>query len=145
MKINWRRDIILYLDANVFIYAMVGEKPKKEICRKLLKEIEDGAIKGEISVLVLDEVFWAISKLIERKAAMSAWRNIINLPVKILNIDEKVAFHAADLLEKYSLRPRDSIHAAIAEINGIPVVSDDKDFDKIEGLKRIEVERIFDS
>ncbi|MBS7646603.1 type II toxin-antitoxin system VapC family toxin [Candidatus Bathyarchaeota archaeon] len=42
-------------------------------------------------------------------------------------------------MEKYSIKPRDAIHVAVAlENNVTEVVSYDPDFDKIERFKRIE-------
>ena len=42
-------------------------------------------------------------------------------------------------MEKYKIKPRDAIHAAIALENGIEtIVSYDRDFDKLEEIKRLD-------
>ncbi|MEK6973865.1 MAG: type II toxin-antitoxin system VapC family toxin [Nanoarchaeota archaeon] len=45
-----------------------------------------------------------------------------------------------DFIEKYGLKPRDAFHLAIMEnFNIKEIVSDDSDFDKIKGIKRIKL------
>ena len=47
--------------------------------------------------------------------------------------------NAQRLMDEYGLKPRDAIHAAAALENRIDtIVSYDKDFDEVRGLKRVE-------
>jgi predicted nucleic acid-binding protein len=53
---------VLYLDANIFIYAAVNSKELGEKSRSLLQRIQQGEEKAETSVLTFDEVFWVVKK-----------------------------------------------------------------------------------
>ena len=53
---------MLYLDANVFIYATINTEELGEKARFLLGKIQQGEEKAETSALTFDEVFWASKK-----------------------------------------------------------------------------------
>jgi len=94
-----------------------------------------------MSYLVLDEVVWVVRKHRDSKTAIRAWKDILCLPIKILPIDEKIAFRVPYFMEKYHLKPRDAIHASVMLENGInEIVSDDPDFKKVKEImvKKIE-------
>ena len=58
--------------------------------------------------------------------------------MKFLNVKRSVVLRAQSLMEKYKIKPRDAIHAATALENGIEtIVSYDRDFDKLEEIKRL--------
>ena len=132
----------MYLDANIFIYAFIGKGEKKEKCRLILKNIENGRIQGKISVLVLDEVFWILKKEIGEEEAIEARKIMLSLPEKILKIDEAVALRAIELIERYDLKPRDAIHSAIVLINDVSILTDDDDFDVVGEIDRKKIEEV---
>lgn len=104
--------------------------------------MESGKYSCVTSCLVLDEVVWIVKKHRDYKTAIRAWKDILCLPIKIIPIDEKVAFRVPYFMEKYHLKPRDAIHASVMVENGInEIVSDDPDFKKI---KEIRVKKIED-
>ena len=58
--------------------------------------------------------------------------------MKFIDSNNEVITLARDLMEKYSLHPRDAIHAASTLYSGAEVImSDDSDFDKVRDIKRI--------
>ncbi|MBS7629664.1 type II toxin-antitoxin system VapC family toxin [Candidatus Bathyarchaeota archaeon] len=65
--------------------------------------------------------------------------SFLKLPnIKMLRVDSEIILHAQNLLEKYSLKPRDAIHAATAIRNGInKIMSYDSDFDILPNIVRI--------
>ncbi len=65
----------------------------------------------------------------------------LQLPnIAFLNANNIVIYKSQELIENYSLKPRDAIRAASAIINeNQKIISDDKDFDKIKELKRVRV------
>lgn len=59
--------------------------------------------------------------------------------MKLVGVKKSTVLRAQEIMEKYQVKPRDAIHAATAlENNVVEIVSYDKDFEKVEGLKRIE-------
>ena len=130
---------MIYLDANIFIYALGNIDKKTSACIKILDKITKGEIEAFTSLLTWDEFFHAIRKQMPRETAVSESKKFLQFPNLIfLKVDEIVITKAHELISKYNLKPRDAIHAASALVNNIKeIASDDPDFDKIKELKRI--------
>jgi len=128
---------VLYLDANVFIYATVNTKELGEKSRSLLQRIQQGEEKAETSALTFDEVFWAIKKH-NLDLAFEACEAMLNFPnLEIISADREVVSSALRLIREYCLAPRDAIHAATALLEKAKtLVSTDSHFDRIKELKR---------
>jgi predicted nucleic acid-binding protein len=127
---------VLYLDANIFIYAAVNSKELGEKSRSLLQRIQQGEKKAKTSVLTFDEVFWAVKKH-SLDLAFEACEAMLNFPnLEIVSADREVASVALRIIREYHLAPRDAIHAATALIGKAEAfVSTDPHFDKIKELK----------
>lgn len=128
-----------YLDANVFLHAVLESGPIGDAARRLLKQATTG--DAATSTLTVDEVVWSLWKIEGRDTAvakgrqMIAARNVTYMPVTPDHLEQVL-----DLVEG-GMRPRDAIHAAVALEAGIQeIVSTDPDFDKVDGLKRILLE-----
>ena len=124
---------MLYLDANVFIYAAINTQEIGEKARALLQKIQQAAP----SVLTFDEVFWAIKKR-KPELASEASLDLLNFPnLEIIPADRKLALSALKIINEYNLAPRDALHAATAIASKADcVVSTDAHFDKIKELTR---------
>jgi predicted nucleic acid-binding protein len=128
----------MYLDANVFIFAANDSGKKGDAARALLLNIISES-NATTSVLTLDEVMWALRKngraqdirtIIESIYAMTA--------IEIVGVSPSIPMRAMDFMEQNHLRPRDAFHAAIMHEHHIKVMaSDDADFDKVPGIKRV--------
>jgi len=136
--------VSMYLDSNVFIYAALNRGVKGERCRKIMEMLEVGKLSCAISCLVLDEVAWVVSKHRDFNTGRKVWSDILEIPnLKILSIDENIAVKAPSLMDKYKLRPRDAIHAALVVENAIGIiVSDDSDFDRVNEIQRIKLDKM---
>ncbi|ATZ61235.2 MAG: type II toxin-antitoxin system VapC family toxin [Methanosarcinales archaeon Met12] len=134
----------MYLDTNVFIYAALNREEKGKRCRKMMEMLGRGKLSCAISCLVLDEVAWAVSKHRDFNTGMKVWGDILEVPnLKIVSIDENIAVKAPSLMDKYRLRPRDAIHAALVVENAIgTIVSDDSDFDRVNEIQRIKLDEM---
>jgi predicted nucleic acid-binding protein len=59
--------------------------------------------------------------------------------IKLVDLDERVAFKAVELARDYGLKPADSVHAASALIVPVPVLQMwDRDYEKIASLIKVE-------
>ena len=130
----------LYLDANVFILASIGEGEKADNARAILKKIIMGESKGITASLTIDEIVWAILKETkDRTIATEQGLRVLQFDnLKIVSIDGQIMKKSLELMQKYtSLKPRDAIHAVVA-INerASIIVSDDADFDVVKEIKR---------
>lgn len=130
----------MYLDANFLFFAAVGESLQAERARALIQTFVEGR-RALTSVLALDETIWVLRKngygslirqVIEEIYAMKS--------IEVKEVPVHIPLRALDFIEKHNLKPRDAFHVAIMEhFNEHEIVSDDKDFDKIPGIKRIKI------
>ena len=128
---------MLYLDANVFIYATINTQEIGEKARALLQKIQQGEEQAATSVLTFDEVFWSIKKRKPELASETSYA-LLNFPnLEIIPADRKLALSALEIINEYNLAPRDALHAATALASKANVVvSMDSHFDKIKELTR---------
>ncbi|MEM2995397.1 MAG: type II toxin-antitoxin system VapC family toxin [Candidatus Bathyarchaeia archaeon] len=129
---------MLYLDSNVFIYAALNMEEIGEKARVLLRKVQQGEEQASSSVLTFDELVWAVKKHRSIEDAINAGEAFLNFPnVKLAVVDEELLALALNLIKKYKLDPRDSIHAATAILEKADVIiSTDSHFDKIEEVRR---------
>lgn len=130
---------MIYLDANIFIYATLHMKQQAEGCIKILKEVVNGQTEACTSILTWDEYFHSIRKNLGVDYALTESEKLIRfLNLKFIDADINTIIFAQQLIKKYNLKPRDAIHAATAIVNKCDsIISDDSDFDKIKEIKRI--------
>ena len=135
---------MIYLDANIFIYAALDKGEKANSCKKILESVSLKKIAGFTSTLTWDEVVYSLKKhapLEEVQIQSSLFLKLPNLV--FLEPSLEIIEKAEELWLEYNLKPRDAIHAATAIINKInKIVSDDSDFDKVKELKRIDPGKI---
>lgn len=105
-----------------------------------MKKIMSGEQHAVTSCLVLDEVAYGVLEKKGSGFAARVWSNMISIQnLKILSADENAARRVPVLL-KNGLMPRDALHVAVMQENGIStILSYDKDFDSIKTINRKEL------
>ena len=102
----------MFIDSNIFLYALSVGGKKEEKCRAFLDKIAKGEQNSVISALVLDEIAWVISEKGGEMAAIKTWEKVMTIPnLKIIEINESVV-RSVPFFLKQGLDPRDAIHAA---------------------------------
>ena|SRR3989344_3099359 len=134
---------MIYLDSNVFIFSFMNHDRKSDMCRSLLTRVASGEVKACTSLLTWDEVTWVARKLLGVDDSRDEGRKLLEFPyLQFLDVNEFVVKMSQDLMERYDMKPRDSIHAAAAISLGIrEIISDDADFDAVKEVKRIPIEK----
>ena len=129
---------MIYLDANVFIYAAVSEKTRGERCRSLIKGISEGKENAATSALTFDEVLWRVKKERGKDAALLVGKAMLEMPnLTLLDVTGEILWEAYRLIRDYGLDPRDGIHAACClKAGATKMISEDSDFDKVREIKR---------
>ena len=128
-----------FVDANVFIYV-ITKSPKKdyEISRGILMRIEDGE-EAATSLAVLQEVVdWL--EYNNRKKEVRSFLTAVNsyLTMNKLLVKWENFFVALDDVEKYGVDFVDALTLQTMLKNGIDeIYSNDKDFDRVPGIKRV--------
>lgn len=132
-----------YVDANIFILAIAGDNERKQRAENILTKIIRGDIEAFTSFLSWDEFVYIIKKHLGREISLKEGKKFLEFPyLEFIDVDRAVVSKAQELMELYFLGPRDAIHAATALVNGAnEIISDDSDFDKIEEIKRIPLEK----
>jgi len=128
-----------YLDANIFIYAALEKEAKGEHARDILTKILLGE-SAMTSSLSVDELVWSIWKNTrDRDEAIKHGLMLFEMAsLRISPVTRDDAYRSLSLMKKHPhLKPRDAIHLSVAlRLGADCIVSDDKDFDGIMGLKR---------
>jgi predicted nucleic acid-binding protein len=132
---------MVYLDSNVFIYAVTHDPTKNAKAREavnILRDVEEGSVKGVTSFLAWDELVWVVWKLAGREAGIRAGAAFLKLQnLSLLPVNLSVMLRAQELVERYQLKPRDAIHASSALTAGErEIVSDDAELDAIKEIRR---------
>lgn len=132
---------MIYLDTNIFLYPQTGANTLSGACVAILEKAARGQISAGTSVLTWDEFHYALQKKKElgKSAATTQSKLFLQLPgITFFAVTLDIVSKAQEIVELCHLDPRDAIHAATAILNGCKeIVSDDKDFDVVKGLKRI--------
>lgn len=129
---------MIYLDANFFILCNFDRTARGDRARGIQRRILNG-MDAITSSLSLDEVMWVVVKNKKSAVLRETVEDIYamtNLTIK--EVGSNIPLEALDIMEKYDLKPRDAFHTAIMrnfDVNKI--VSDDEDFDRVNGIKRI--------
>jgi uncharacterized protein len=136
-----RREFLVYLDSNVFVYAVTHDPTKYVKARRaiaVLRDVEEDTTKAATSFLTWDELVWVVWKLKGREAGIRAGSAILKLEnLSLSAVNSSVMLRSQEILEKYPLKPRDSIHVATALLTGEKeVVSDDSDLDVVREITR---------
>jgi len=129
---------MLYLDAGVFIYAALNREGIGKRARSLLEKVRDAREEAASCTLAFDEVIWIVGKHRSRKDAIDAAAAFVALPnLKLLPVNQDSLFSALNLMRRYSLGPRDAIHASAAiQNNCSAIVSADAHFDYVAEIPR---------
>lgn len=126
---------MIYLDANVFVYAATDDGAKGKAAARLLgSSLRAGACTAS---LTLDEVLWAIAKKMGRDAAAGKLRQLLALSLEIIAV-EKRDLEAALAHFEAGLDPRDAVHAAVAlRMRCSELVSTDDAFARVKGIRHV--------
>jgi predicted nucleic acid-binding protein len=135
---------MVYLDSNVFIYAIAYNASRvKEAskAREIILDMSRGKQRYVSSLITWDEVVWVIWKLFGYEEAVKAGQTMLSLDgLEYIELSGTEAIKAQELVDKYGLRPRNALHAATAITSGETViVSDDKELDVVKELRRIQL------
>ncbi len=133
---------ITFLDTNIFMYAAGAPHPYKGPCVRILSDVESGALVAAINTEVFQEVLYRYSHIKLADKGVRLCREILNYSLTILPVTEADIRLAIDLFDSHrekGLGPRDAIHAATIQNNGISrLMSADADFEPLSFITRID-------
>ena len=122
------------------MYAAGTEHPNKKPSVDFLQRVVKGVSEAAVDAEVLQEIlhrYRAIDRWSSGRLVYDLARRIFPLviPVTVEILDRTRA-----LMDGHTeLMARDALHAAVVEVHGLDAIcSYDRDFDKVEGIRRIE-------
>jgi predicted nucleic acid-binding protein len=135
---------MVFLDANVFLYAAGGSDPYREPCRRVLRNVEDGSLPSNTSVEVVQELLYVLWRRGLAEKGIRLARDVIALFPELLPQTRDDLGDACGLLSRNpGLTPRDAVHVATMRRHGIDtIVSADSHFDGIQGIRRVDPARV---
>ncbi len=131
----------VFIDANVPIYAAGAPHPLKEPCARILRSVAEDPKPFVTDSEVLQE-------LLHRYLALGRWelgREVVRAFAEAMH-GRIEPVHAEDVLAASGLADRhpgvsarDLVHAAVMQrIGSARIISSDTDFDRVEGVKRLD-------
>lgn len=127
-------------DTNVLLYAVGGDSPYREPCRRLVDMTAGGRLVAECSVELVQEYLHVRARRTgDRSLAVSEARGLLDLLV-VHSVEPDDAARAVDLFHAHPrLDARDAVHAASCLARGVEaIVSADAAFDDVPGLRRLD-------
>jgi predicted nucleic acid-binding protein len=133
----------LFIDSNVFLYAIGAPSPYRESCRAVLAAAGEGDLDAVTSSEVLQELLHVRSRRLGMADATSAVRQATALVSDVLPVTSVDVLDACDLLEQLPLlQARDALHVAVMRSAGITrLISIDQGFDAVPGIERVDPQR----
>ncbi|MBL7661806.1 type II toxin-antitoxin system VapC family toxin [bacterium] len=132
---------MIFIDANIFMYAAGKPSPEQKPCQKFLEGLLRPTSREKycINSEVLQEILHRYIAINKREVAFNCFDSIQILDLAILPIGNEELLRARRLLEDYpKLTTRDAIHIACMEVNQITQVATyDLDFEIVPWVKRV--------
>ncbi len=130
----------MYIDSYILIYSALDNGELGGSCRNFLDQIIKGKVSAASSYLVLDEVLWILQKEMGKEDALKAVKMFLSMPVKWIDVKREVVYYWLNIYSRSDLDPRDALHlATMKEVGLTTIVTEDKDFEDIEGIQRIDI------
>ena len=106
--------------------------------KSLLSQAETGPSRLWMSIVNLGEVLY----ITEREQGLAHSRNVLaaveQLPVDMVIADRAHTLSAAHIKARFPLSYADAFAAALAQIKGVPLVTGDEEFSRVESLVALE-------
>ena len=130
---------MVYLDANVFVFAALAMDGLGDASRRILRNLR--GINAKTCCLTLDELAWAVLRRGDNAMAARACRAVLGLRgLDIVSVEYGDVWEMARTMEVLGLRPRDALHYAVMrKLNEETIITEDTHFDKVR-VKRISIE-----
>ena len=130
-----------FIDTNIFLRFLTADIPEQaQRCAALIQRIRDGVETVEVSSLAAAEIVWTLERFYKLSKEQVASKVSSLLKLKGLRIANKAIFlEALSLFTEKNISFTDAyIAAQMKRANQNEIYSYDRDFDRIEQIKRLE-------
>ena len=128
----------MLLDANIVIYAEGREHDYRRPCRIIMERVSAWPRNYAIDVETLQEILYFYSRQGRLDIGTGIVERLLSRMPNIIPITAAEIWAAMGIMRGTpGLSARDAIHAAVVMLHGLDgIVSADRDFDRIHGLRR---------
>ena len=135
----------VFIDANVPIYAAGGDHPYKEPCARILRMAAEQPQPFVTDSEVLQELmhrYLASGRWVLGQEVLRAFAEAMNGRVEPVHAEDVLS--ASELAGRYpGVSARDLVHTAVMQRLGAGrIISADTDFDRLEGVERLDPARV---
>ena len=130
---------MIFVDANILMYAAGGDHPLRTPCRQIVDRIGTRALQAATSVEVVQEILHRYLSIGRSAGGIALAEQTMDLFAPVLPMTHALMRRVPDLAARYpSLAARDLIHVATCIHEGITeILSTDRGFDEVRELRRI--------
>ena len=126
------------LDSYALLAFLEGGKGHKQV-GKLLEKALDGRCTLFLSIVNLGEVLYITERERGLPKAQAALARIDELPIKIVEANRNQTLTAAHIKAKWPIAYADAFAAALAKLEGAPIVTGDPEFEKLEAASLVTI------
>ena len=132
----------VFIDTAVIMYAAGSDHPLRRSCQGILTRVADGELDAVISVEVIQEIIHRFVAIKRPEQGASIARDALDLFAPVLPVTHAVMRRMPELVDGHpSLAARDLVHVATCLDEGIAdIVSPDRGFDEVPGIRRLDPE-----
>lgn len=128
---------VYFIDSNVFFYAKIFDREYGDACARVLGKVEKGELGAVTSTLVVVELANALRKYGLGDEVKDIVDAVFSLDIRVFEVDSLDVRTAARIYDEFRVSPYDCVHAAVMKKAGtVEIISADKDFDKIDWIRR---------
>lgn len=130
---------MIYVDTNIWVYAMTADSKYGEKCKRILEKLEKGNFDATISVQVLSEVADVLYRRFGFRDTTKHVKAILSYPLELIDLTPDIVVRGAEHARDYNILPYDGIHVASALSSfATEILSADKELDKVDIIKRVD-------
>jgi predicted nucleic acid-binding protein len=130
---------VIFVDANVPMYLVGGEHPRKVDAQRVLERLAGERRQLVTSSEVLQEIMHRYLSLGRRDWIEHAFDAVLSIVDHVFAVEQADVLAAKDLALAYQrLAARDAVHAAVMRRRQISeILSFDSGFDEVAGIRRL--------
>jgi predicted nucleic acid-binding protein len=125
------------LDAYALVAFLEGEAGATQV-ENLIQQALRGEVRLAMTVVNLGEVYYSVWRKKSLEVAEAILENLLGLPIEFVTVDWNLARQAAEFKAKGGIAYADCFGAALAYQRGLPLVTGDPEFHRLEDLLPIE-------
>ncbi len=128
--------IVYVLDAQPLVGSFKQE-PSRPTVEALIARGIRGEVQLRLTTVNAGEVTYAVERALGANAGHEALRTLQDWPIDIVNVDLELASRAGWFKLRGRISYADCFAAALAHRDGIPLVSDDPEFERVADVVRV--------